>query len=125
MNEQWKPIPSWSGYEASSEGRIRNADGQVLSQRPLVKPKDYAQVYVNGKASGRKSKMAKVAHLVAEAFIGPRPEGLVINHLDGVKENNRPSNLEYCTVGENNRHAFRIGLQGEGYGRKRRSANSR
>jgi hypothetical protein len=51
---------------------------------------------------------AKVAHLVAEAFIGPRPLGFVTNHIDGDKTNNHFQNLEWVTYGENNRHAYRI-----------------
>lgn len=42
-----------------------------------------------------------VHHLVAEAFIGPRPENLEIRHLDGNRQNNRVDNLAYGTKSEN------------------------
>lgn len=51
-----------------------------------------------------------IHRLVAEAFLGKK-EGLDINHIDGDKTNNDLSNLEWCTRGENNRHAYRIGLK--------------
>ena len=36
---------------------------------------------------------------------------LEVNHIDGNKKNNNLSNLEWCTGSENQRHAFKIGLQ--------------
>ena len=40
-------------------------------------------------------------HLVAKAFIGERPEGLVIDHIDRNKLNNNVNNLRYITFTEN------------------------
>jgi hypothetical protein len=55
------------------------------------------------------SKRKQVAHLVAEAFIGPRPVGLDVCHNDGNRTNNRRSNLRYDTKSENSRDALRHG----------------
>jgi len=52
----------------------------------------------------------KIHAIVAEHFIGKRPDGFVVNHKDGNKLNNRPDNLEYCTISENIKHAIRYGL---------------
>jgi FixJ family two-component response regulator len=51
--------------------------------------------------------------LVAAAFIGPRPIGMHINHIDGVKSNNFATNLEYVTPSENTKHSYRLGLQSQ------------
>lgn len=48
--------------------------------------------------------------LVAEAWIGPKPDGVTVNHKDGNKLNNIPENLEYATYSENISHAYRLGL---------------
>jgi hypothetical protein len=107
-----KPIDGAAGYAVSSDGVIfpikprykRNATG-------LKNTKDgmgYATVTIyldNGKR-----KTVLVHQLVAEAFIGPRPDGMVCNHRDGDKFNPRVENLEYVTPGENNIHAFKNGL---------------
>lgn len=41
-----------------------------------------------------------IHQLVAQVFIGPRPVGKEINHIDGDKYNNHYTNLEYVTRGE-------------------------
>lgn len=49
--------------------------------------------------------------LVAEAFIGPKPNRCEVNHKDGNKLNNHCSNLEYVTGKENVKHAYANGLR--------------
>ena len=49
--------------------------------------------------------IGKVHTIVAYAFLGERPLGLDINHLDGNKRNNDASNLQYVTKSENCRQA--------------------
>lgn len=51
-----------------------------------------------------------VHKLVANAFLGPRPLGMQVNHKDGNRKNNRLSNLEYLTCSDNMKHAFSTGL---------------
>ena len=53
-----------------------------------------------------------LAHrMIWESVHGPIPDGLQINHKNGVKTDNRISNLELVTGSENVKHAYRIGLK--------------
>lgn len=111
MDEKWIPILDGL-YEASDLGRIRRARpgrktwiGKELKAHML--PKGYMQVLptVNGK-----NRNMYVHRLVANAFIGPCPEGYEVNHIDGNKANNRADNLEYVTRKGNVQHAIAHGL---------------
>ena len=53
-------------------------------------------------------KHRRVHRLVAETFI-PNPKNLpIVNHLDGVKDNNKVDNLEWTTISGNALHDFRV-----------------
>ena len=54
-------------------------------------------------------KHLKGHRLMLNAWVGEEPE-LCVNHKDGNKKNNALSNLEWCTVAENNAHAIATGL---------------
>lgn len=86
---------------------------KIFSDSPKMKGKEMSQ-FLCGEKSYLKVAVrpqARLIHsLVAEAALGPRPEGLVINHKDGVKHNNHPNNLEYCTIAENIQHSIDMGL---------------
>jgi len=51
---------------------------------------------------------ASAHRLVWIHFNGPIPQGITINHKDGVKRNNSPGNLELATYGEQRIHACRV-----------------
>jgi len=89
----------------------------------LMAPQNNKHGYLKVKLSkDGKWKMRTIHSLVAEAFIGPRPYGLDINHKNGIKTDNRPENLEYCTTSQNCQHAHDIGLGNPCRGEAHRSA---
>lgn len=113
-NEEWRDAVGYEGiYSISSLGRVRgdSSNGHYPIGR-FLKPErargGYARVVL---CTQRKKKHFPVHALVAAAFIGVCPEKNVVNHKDGIKLNNRPSNLEYCTQKQNVRHAIETGLR--------------
>lgn len=101
----WKTIEKYEKYEVSRDGYIKNKrTGQILKSRP---DKDGYSL-VNLYTTGRKGHTQKVHRLVAQAFLppDPNPERTQINHINGVKADNRFENLEWCTRSENTRHAY-------------------
>lgn len=105
--EYWKLIAP--GYEVSTLGRVRKwQDGETQILTPKLTDRGYSRVEL--KIDGR-SNSYRVHRLVAQAFI-PNPEGKPeINHINGVKTDNRVENLEWCTRSENMLHAFATGLK--------------
>jgi hypothetical protein len=101
MQEEWRPVVGWEGvYDVSSHGRVRTvATGLVLKATPNSRGYLAVSLAREGKKTG------KIHVLVAAAFIGIRPCGFVINHLDGNKLNNWSSNLEYTSQYGNYLHA--------------------
>lgn len=51
-----------------------------------------------------------IHRIVAACFIGSIPVGYEVNHINGIKTDNRASNLEIVTKSENTKHAYRTGL---------------
>lgn len=89
MDEVWKDVGN--GYSVSSLGRIRGPRKITYGN---VGTRGYLQVCIK-----RQTKNVHV--LVAEAFLGKRPEGYHVCHKDGNKHNNKISNLRYGTPKEN------------------------
>lgn len=123
MDEIWRTIPGYAGlYEASNHGRIRTVLGKTTSNtrhekrvwnQRILKPKGTAEgggLRVNLWKDGIQRDWL-VHRLVAMTFIDmlEQPEPTV-NHKDGNRLNNSIENLEWASLGDNIRHAFRTGL---------------
>lgn len=103
--EKWKKIEGYERYKVSTYGRIMNTEGKILSQFLSDKGYPRVQLYKNNNC-----KCPYVHRLVANAFIKNTLVKPQINHLDGVKTNNKVDNLQWCTNRENVEHAMANGL---------------
>lgn len=82
---------------------MRIAKGKVL--RPGRNGSDHVTVAL-GKGNSR-----QVHQLVIEAFIGPRPAGCEVLHLNHCPDDNRLENLRYGTRSENMKMDYEVGAR--------------
>lgn len=109
-NEIWKPVVGFEGlYEVSSLGRVRSLPklinvngGRWTKPGRLLKTALGSNGYIKVTLTkDRRETTFSVHVLVAEAFIGPRPDGCDVRHLNGSPIDNREANLCYGTPKEN------------------------
>lgn len=107
---EWRDIPGWEGwYQVSNTGLVRRIKPEASTWigRILIAgiSRGYLHVYLS---SHGKSSTHRIHKLVILAFKGERPEGMQINHINGIKTDNRPENLEYITPSQNTLHAWHV-----------------
>jgi hypothetical protein len=119
--DETRPVAGYEGrYSVSRSGIItshaKSHANQATLRReirlsPIRTRKGYLTVAFYGGPCGKK--WIPVHRVVCSAFNGPPPTPLhQVNHIDGVKTNNRAENLEWVTCRENIAHAHRTGLAG-------------
>ena len=128
QQEIWKDVKGYEGlYQISSWGRVKSCDkvipqcfkdsrGKVDMHRKgkIMKISVYKRdgyCYISLSKNGVKKKY-KIHRLVAMAFIeNPKPKEFdMVNHIDGITNNNNVNNLKWCDNRQNQEHAIRIGL---------------
>lgn len=129
VKEFWLPVNGYEGsYEVSNHGRVRSLNrvitrknGKALTlQGTVLSPRKdnagYFRVLLRGKDY-------RIHRLVAEAFITNDNQFPCVNHLDGNKQNNLVTNLEWCTYSTNMQHACDTGLLSPTYGNRKLKPN--
>lgn len=114
--EEWRAIPGFPEYEASSLGKIRSVDrtisysnGRIVhAKQRILKPTKSSGYYSVNLSRNNKKKSTKVHILVAAAFLGENPGGLDVRHKNGRRTDNRVENLEYGTRSENVLDGYKI-----------------
>lgn len=103
--ETWFGIPNVGKYQVSQSGKVRNKQtGRLLAQWKNCWGYSMVSFF------NEPRRHYQVHRLVMTAIIG-EVEDLQVNHMDGDKQNNDISNLEYCTSSQNHKHAIATGLR--------------
>jgi hypothetical protein len=121
VEETWKDIENYVGYyQISNIGRVKSLARVIKRNDNIIKtvrkrilrvgknPNGYYLVVLSKK---NKHKPILVARLVAKTFIPNLLNKPCVNHINGIKTDNRLENLEWVTYSENNQHAFDTGLK--------------
>lgn len=109
--EEWRDVEGFESiYQVSSHGRVMSLERLDMIGRPrgskILSPvrcgqkgKQYLCVQIMGT-------MERIHRLVASAFHGYGGNRDQVNHIDGNRENNCATNLEWCTGSENAKHSY-------------------
>lgn len=114
--EIWLPVTGFEGiYDVSNLGAVRRIKPYKLGKfvnQPLPRiltggnnGRGYKTVLLSD-SDTRRSKTYKIHQLVANAFLGPRPEKQEINHINRDRSDNRLCNLEYVSHQRNMKHCY-------------------
>lgn len=110
--EIWKKIPGYGLYEASTFGRIKTFNWKGCGREAIMKPaKDNGGYFRTMlKRDDGIIHTVKVHRIIASTFLSNELEKPCVNHINGIRDDNRIENLEWVTISENIKHSFKIGL---------------
>lgn len=110
-DEKWLPVRGLEDfYEVSSRGSVRRLKAASGTRAGKPCKPSFVRGYARYALSfgERRPRFLSAHRLVYEAFVSLIPEGMQINHKNGLRADNRVENLEVMTPGENTRHSYDV-----------------
>lgn len=116
--EKWKDIEGFEGYyQVSTLGRVKSLSrtsirrGRIYPQKESVLKMQVTQYPSVMLQKDGKKRRINIHRLVASAFIHNPQNKPMVNHINGIKTDNRVENLEWVTQRENEDHSIKYGLK--------------
>jgi hypothetical protein len=118
MQEIWKDVVGYEGiYMVSSFGRMKSKEriverkkmGNYFQKEAIIEGSEYHGYKVTTIVKNKIKKNKFIHVLIAEAFLGPKPEKMEVCHNDGDRKNNAIENLRYGTRSDNVRDSIKHG----------------
>ena len=115
--EIWETIENYEGYQISNFGNVKSLSKKIkckngfrVTKEKILKLKKTKEGYLSVQLKN-KGKHFSIHRLVALNFICNLNNKPQVNHINGIKHDNRVVNLEWCTRSENQIHAYKNKLQ--------------
>jgi hypothetical protein len=102
-----KVIPGYPDYAVTEDGRVFSIKRNKWCKNTLMTVGYYATTL---RDANNNKKTMLLHRIVAMTFIHNTENKPCVNHLNGIKTDNRVRNLEWSTYAENNKHAHKTGL---------------